>query len=141
MKNTDTDIGQILEKRKIKPTAMRIVVFGFLQKHNKPVSLKDLEGSLELTDRVTLFRTLKTFEDHKVVHSIEDGTGSVKYALCDDSCDCGYPQDVHVHFHCKVCGETECLPRVKVPAINLPDNYSPQEASVVVKGVCHKCTA
>lgn len=83
---------QHLEKRKIKPTAMRIVVLDFLMKNNRTVSLKDLEASLELTDRATLFRTLKTFEDHKIVHSIEDGTGSVKYALCDDSCDCGYPR-------------------------------------------------
>lgn len=132
---------QHLEKRKIKPTAMRIVVLDFLIKNNRVVSLKDLEASLELTDRATLFRTLKTFEDHKIVHSIEDGTGSVKYALCGDSCDCGYPQDIHVHFHCKVCGETQCLPKVKVPAINLPVDYAPQEASIVVKGVCNRCTA
>jgi Fur family ferric uptake transcriptional regulator len=134
-------VEQQLEKRKIKPTAMRIVVLDFLLKNKRTVSLKDLETGLESTDRVTLFRTLKTFEDHKIVHSIDDGTGSIKYAVCDDTCDCGYPQDIHVHFHCKVCGETECLPKVKVPPISLPTGYAPQEANIVIKGICHQCTA
>lgn len=130
-----------LVQRKIKPTAMRLVVLDFLMKNNHAVSLKELESALESTDRVTLFRTLKTFVDHKIIHSIDDGSGSVKYAICNDSCECDYPQDIHVHFYCKVCNETQCLPKVNVPSINLPGDYSPEEANVVVKGICNKCTA
>ena len=129
-----------LERRKIKPTAMRLLVFDFISKSRGAVSLKDLEEGLESTDKVTLFRTLKTFEEHKIVHSIDDGSGSVKYAICPDACECDYPQDIHVHFVCKVCKETLCLPRVKVPPMPLPANFSPQEANVVVKGVCDRCT-
>lgn len=135
------ELARQLERRKIKPTAMRIVVLDFITKNSHAVSLKDLEVGLESTDRVTLFRTLKTFQDHKIIHSIDDGTGSIKYAMCTDTCECGYPQDIHVHFHCKICNETQCLPKVKVPAINIPGNYSPEEANVVVKGICNKCTA
>lgn len=126
--------------RKIRPTAMRLLVLDFISKHTNAISLKDLENGLESTDRVTIFRTLKTFEEHKIIHSIDDGSGSVKYALCAETCECGYPQDVHVHFFCKICNETLCLPKVKVSAINLPDSFSPEEANVVVKGVCDKCT-
>jgi Fe2+/Zn2+ uptake regulation proteins len=134
------ELEQQLEKRKIKPTAMRLVVLDFISNNKHAVSLKDLENGLESTDRVTLFRTLKTFEEHKIIHSIDDGTGSIKYAICNDSCECGYPQDVHIHFYCKVCDETQCLPKVKVPAMNLPTGFSPEEANVVVKGVCNKCS-
>lgn len=134
------ELEEQLEKRKIKPTAMRLVVLDFISNNKHAVSLKDLENGLESTDRVTLFRTLKTFEEHKIIHSIDDGTGSVKYAICNDSCECGYPQDVHIHFYCKVCDETQCLPKVKVPAMNLPTGFSPEEANVVVKGVCNKCS-
>ena len=119
---------------------MRLVVLDFISNNKHAVSLKDLENGLESTDRVTLFRTLKTFEEHKIIHSIDDGTGSIKYAICNDSCECGYPQDVHIHFYCKVCDETQCLPKVKVPAMNLPTGFSPEEANVVVKGVCNKCS-
>lgn len=119
---------------------MRLLVLDFLKKNPHALSLKDLEAGLESTDRVTLFRTLKTFEDHKIIHSIDDGSGSVKYAICTDTCECDYPQDIHIHFHCKVCYETQCLPKVKVPAMSLPAGFSPEEANVVVKGICDKCS-
>jgi Fur family ferric uptake transcriptional regulator len=134
------ELEQKLEHRKIKPTAMRLLVLEFFQKQDHAISLKDLENGLESTDRVTLFRTLKTFEEHKIIHTIDDGGGSLKYAVCNDACECGYPQDIHVHFFCKICNETQCLPKVKIPPINLPGNFSPEEANVVVKGVCGKCT-
>lgn len=136
----NTDPEQLLLRRKIKPTAMRLIVLKFLMQHKHAVSLKDLEAHLESTDRVTLFRTLKTFEVHKVIHSINDGSGAVKYGLCLDNCECDYPQDVHIHFHCKVCNETKCLHKVKVPAINLPESFSAEEANVVIKGICDTCS-
>jgi Fur family transcriptional regulator, ferric uptake regulator len=134
-------LEQQLAARKIKPTAMRLVVLDYFRNHDFALSLKDLESGLENTDRVTLFRTLKTFVDHKILHTVDDGSGSVRYAVCADTCECGYPQDIHIHFYCKICRETHCLPTVKVPAIPLPPSYSPEEANVVVKGVCARCTA
>ncbi|MBT1705528.1 Fur family transcriptional regulator [Chryseosolibacter indicus] len=128
-----------LTTKNIKPTAMRILVLDYLNRHASAVSLKDLEENLESTDRITLFRTLKTFEEHKIIHSIDDGSGSIKYALCAQTCECDYPQDLHVHFYCKVCFETKCLPKIKIPAINLPEHYAPEEANVVVKGICDGC--
>lgn len=136
----DKSLEHQLERRKIKPTAMRLLVLDFLKKNSHAVSLKDLEAGLESTDRVTLFRTLKTFEDHKIIHSIDDGSGSAKYAICTDTCECDYPQDIHIHFHCRVCNETQRLPKVKVPAMSLPAGFSPEEANVVVKGICDKCS-
>ena len=136
----DKELEHKLDHRKIKPTAMRLLVLDFFRKQDHAISLKDLENGLESTDRVTLFRTLKTFEEHKIIHTIDDGSGSIKYAICNDSCECGYPQDIHVHFFCKVCNETQCLPKVKVPPMTLPQGFAPKEANVVVKGVCGKCT-
>lgn len=141
MTSQGSDLERQLERRKIKPTAMRLIVLDYLNRHQHALSLKDLEDGLESTDKATLFRTLKTFEEHKIIHRIDDGSGAMKYAICSDSCECDYPQDIHVHFYCKICHETQCLPRVKVPPINLPGNFSPEEANVVVKGICDKCTA
>lgn len=138
---SQVDLEHQLQHRNIKPTAMRLLVLGYFRAQQHAITLKDLENNLEHTDRITLFRTLKTFEDHKVIHSIDDGSGSIKYAVCPDACECDYPQDIHVHFSCKVCGETQCLPKVTIPAIQLPGKFSAQEANVVVKGICEKCTA
>mgnify|MGYP000093944943 CR=1 FL=1 len=41
----------------------------------------------------------KTSLENKLIHSIEDGSGMVKYAVCADGCNCD-PIDLHYHFYC-----------------------------------------
>ena len=72
----------ILKDRKIKPTAVRLLVLRQLMEIDKAVSLKDLEQILVHSDKSTIFRTLKTFEQQRLIHSIADGSGVTKYALC-----------------------------------------------------------
>ena len=127
-----------LENRNIKPTAMRLLVLKQLVESGVALSLKDLESKFERADKATLFRTLKTFEEKKLIHSIEDGTGSVKYALCEENCECE-TQDQHVHFHCVKCGETYCLTRSKLPQTQIPSGFKASSASLVYKGVCPNC--
>jgi Fur family ferric uptake transcriptional regulator len=55
-------LEHLLERRKIKPTAMRLLVLDFLLKNDHALNLKDLEAGMESIDRVALFRTLKTFD-------------------------------------------------------------------------------
>ncbi len=78
MKNSDDK----LTSRNIKPTAMRELVLDILTVQTAAISLSDLEQNFHKSDKVTLYRTLKTFEEKKLIHSIDDGTGAVKYALC-----------------------------------------------------------
>jgi len=85
-----------------------------------------------------LYRTLKTFEKNKLIHSIDDGSGTVKYALCQDTCEC-LPEDLHVHFLCTKCNQTFCLNDFPVPSINLPNSFSLESVNMVVKGVCSNC--
>lgn len=127
-----------LKDRQIRPTAMRLLVLETLQKQLAAVSLQDMEAAFEKADRITLFRTLKTFEEKGLIHSIEDGTGATKYALCEEGCECA-PADMHVHFYCHHCQETFCLPKFKVPDVPLPDRFKPEEAKLLVKGVCAGC--
>ncbi len=134
----DTKLENKLEKRDIKPTAMRLLVLQFLTEQIKAVSLSDIENSLYYADRSTLFRTLKTFEKNKLIHSIEDGSGQVKYAICLEECDCS-AQDLHYHFHCTKCTNTFCLTSLSVPAIDIPKGFVMQQANMVIKGVCANC--
>lgn len=135
---TNNNIENKLSQRDIKPTAMRILVLQYLMAQSKAVSLVDIERSMQKADRSTLFRTLKTFEQSKLVHSIEDGTGHLKYALCLEGCNCS-PIDLHYHFHCNTCKETYCLTNVNIPTIELPKNFEMKQANMVVKGVCANC--
>jgi Fur family transcriptional regulator, ferric uptake regulator len=133
------NLDNTLQQKDIKPTAMRLLVLDFLLKQPAAVSLNDLEVAFNRADRITLYRTLKTFEEKGLVHSITDGTGSVKYALCADSCQAQEHHDLHVHFHCNRCAETYCLPKSRIPEIPLPDNFQTEEVSLVMKGTCANC--
>lgn len=127
-----------MQNHKIKPTAMRELVLKILSEQTNAVSLKDIENIFDKADRVTLYRTLKTFEENKLIHSIEDGTGSVKYALCKETCQC-IPEDLHVHFLCTKCQTTYCLKDISIPTITLPVNFKLETINMVVKGLCWKC--
>ena len=92
------ELEQKLSINNIKPTSMRVLVLKELLESNRAISIKELEERFDKVDKVTLYRTLKTFEDKKIIHSIQDGTNVLKYAACEEGCECA-PQDQHVHFH------------------------------------------
>ncbi|WP_107038684.1 Fur family transcriptional regulator [Brumimicrobium mesophilum] len=129
---------EILELKNVKCTSIRIVVLQHLLSQEKAVSLKDIEAELTYTDRSSIFRTLKTFEKNKVIHSIEDGSGMIKYAICSEDCNCD-PEDLHFHFYCSNCGKTFCLLDTPIPNIQLPENFKLQQANFVIKGLCNHC--
>lgn len=127
-----------LTQRNIKPTAVRLSVLDHLLNRKTAVSLSILENNFEKADRVTLYRTLKTFEEKKLIHAIDDGTGALKYALCKESCECSI-DDLHVHFHCNKCKETYCLEQSQIPNISIPPDFKLEEVNMVMKGVCASC--
>ena len=137
MDNDDTD--KKLQAKNIKPTAMRELVLKVLTEEKTAISLPELESKFEKAEKTTLYRTLKTFEKHKLIHSIDDGSGTVRYALCSDSCVCD-PEDLHVHFFCTKCKKTYCLNDIPVPTINLPVGFTLENVNMVVKGICSNCS-
>lgn len=128
-----------LADKKINSTPMRILVLDLLFQKKAAVNLADIEKSLEPADRITIYRTLKTFAEKGLIHIIDDGTGSHKYALCADDCDEGDHHDLHVHFNCITCKETFCLPNTKIPDVILPADFTSTEMNLVVKGICSAC--
>ena len=133
-------VEQKLVGKNINPTAMRILVLEQLLQQNSAVSLSDIEKNLETADRTTVYRTLKTFEQNGLIHIIEDGTGTPKYALCVEECSTHEHHDTHVHFYCNSCKETFCLPDHKIPNIALPSGFTSAEMNLIVKGICEKCS-
>jgi Fur family transcriptional regulator, ferric uptake regulator len=136
----EESIDRSLESKNVKPTAMRQLVLDILSKQESAIDLPELELQFAKADRTTLYRTLKTFVQNKLVHSIDDGTGTLKYAICNDSCRCN-PNDLHVHFFCMKCGKTTCLTDIPIPEVNLPEKYSVVGINMVVKGLCDKCNS
>ena len=133
-KETDTKLLQ----KNIKPTAMRELVYEVLDKNKKALILYEIVQQFDNVERSTIFRTLKTFQDNYLIHSIDDGTGAVKYALCDDDCTC-ILDDLHIHFLCNKCGHTHCMKDMPVPKMDLPEGFSFESANFVIKGTCPNC--
>ena len=132
------NIENKLQAKNIRQTAMRQLVLKVFTEEKTAVSLPELEEKIERADKATLYRTLKTFELNKLIHKIDDGSGTTKYALCEDTCTCR-PHDLHVHFHCSKCDKTYCLNDIPVPLIKLPVGFSLDKVNMVVEGICVNC--
>lgn len=91
-------------------------------------------------DRVTIYRTLRTFLDKGILHKVLDDEGNPKYAMCRDNCAHGHHHHDHVHFKCEACGQTTCLDQVLIPEVSLPMGYAPKELNLLIQGVCSDCT-
>lgn len=131
------DIEQKLLHKNTNPTSMRILVYDFLDKQQEALSLSQIENHFYNADRITIYRTLKTFEEKGIVHSIQENT-TTKYILCDDGCDEKTHKDWHLHFYCKICKRTTCKEDFLMPQ-NQKMNYRIDEIKLFAKGICESC--
>lgn len=130
---------QKLLDRNIKPTSVRLLLFKTMTEFNKTFSLTDLETELETVNKSTIFRTLTLFHENLLIHSIDDGSGSMKYSICAVSCMCTIGE-LHVHFNCNRCHNTYCLESISIPPIQLPEKFLLESVNFVMKGICEKCS-
>lgn len=133
------ELEQKLLDRDIKPTAVRLLIFKAMVEYPQAFSLSDLEAVLETVDKSTISRTITLFHNHLVIHSIDDGSGSMKYSVCDDDCQCEL-NELHVHFNCTHCHKTYCLESVSIPPVQLPEKFLLENINFVMKGLCDKCS-
>jgi Fur family ferric uptake transcriptional regulator len=133
---------RILQDHKLRITNCRREVLRSFLKKKAALSHSDLEDILKQDfDRVTIYRTLKTFLDTDLIHKVLDDSGATKYALCVYSHDGSQTHDhEHVHFKCEKCGKTICIDEISLPKIKLPEGYIKREVNLLVTGICNKCS-
>jgi Fur family ferric uptake transcriptional regulator len=115
------------------------VLEAFYKNSSSALSNQEIENEIQVSDRVTLYRTLKTFEKSGLIHQAIDGSGTTKYALCHNDCSNHEHLDNHAHFHCVSCEKTTCLEEIETPSVNLPKGFTSQESYLVIKGICETC--
>lgn len=131
---------QILRNKKLRSTQSRSTILQLFLTRDHALSYADIEEEIALTiDRVTVYRTLKTFLERGMIHKVLDDKGSVKYAMCNDHCSTDDHHHNHVHFKCQVCEQTSCLEDVKIPRVNLPDTFKIRDINLLVQGICNRC--
>lgn len=136
----DTDYIARLEARNIKPTAVRLLIFRTMAQQHQAFSLSSLEEALDTVDKSTLSRTITLFHNHLLIHSIDDGSGSMKYSVCNPDCQCSI-KDLHVHFNCTECKQTFCLESISIPKVQLPNGFVLESVNFVMKGLCNNCSS
>ncbi|MBQ2535694.1 MAG: transcriptional repressor [Bacteroidaceae bacterium] len=130
------ELEHLLEHHGIRPTAVRILVYRAIHHRSEAFSLADVENWLPEMDRSSIFRALKLFTEHQLLHEIDDGSGIFKYCVC--RCEGSHHLN-HIHFACTRCGKTYCLEDHTIPLVSLPDGFETHEVEYIVKGVCPRC--
>jgi Fur family ferric uptake transcriptional regulator len=132
---------EILKNSGLSVTAGRKSILDLFIASGNALAHQDIEsGCSEQFDRVTIYRTLQTFLDKGIIHSIPATDSITRYALCNETCNTtGHHHDNHIHFRCEQCSKTLCLDEVSIPVVKLPDGYLIQEINMVVTGICKSC--
>lgn len=134
----------LLKSKNLRVTKVRKSVLEALQNEQKALNQQAIAAIIPHTvDRVTLYRTLHSFIESGLVHSIatNDLVGGPVYALCEDNCNEHKHLDQHLHFTCINCGETTCLHEVTIAVPNLPNNYTIQKTMFSIEGICANCNS
>ena len=78
-----SDIKEILKGHNLKFTENRKVILEQFISADYALSYKDIDAMIsQKLDKVTVYRTLKSFEENGIIHEVVDGSSQVKYALC-----------------------------------------------------------
>lgn len=134
------DLFNLLKEHNLRHTSGRATILQLFTENQKALTHADVESALpENFDRVTIYRTLKSFVEKGLIHKIADLDGVSKYALCNHNCSEHEHDHNHVHFKCDKCGKTTCIDDVPIPQVSLPEGYSSSEMSLLVEGQCPEC--
>lgn len=135
-------IIDLLKRSNLSITDSRKKILESFFQENSALAHADIEDHVgEDFDRVTIYRTLQTFVDKGIIHTIPTPDNAVLYALCKDSCSAGHHHDNHVHFICDNCNKTFCLEDVVVPTVHMPVGFAASQIDMVVSGICNYCNA
>ena len=139
--STSTDLLLALRGHAVRPTPVRqavLAVLAVLQSSPYALSGAEIEQRLRpASDRITLYRTLCTFEKKGLIHRVIDHSETVRYAVCPEPTEAGASD--HVHFKCTACQHIYCLGQVAVPKVVLPGQYQAVRADYLLSGVCARC--
>lgn len=133
--------AQIVRETGLKRTPLRIGVLELLLHDKQPLSAPQILAKLpKRTDKVTLYRTLKTFTQRKLLHRVRGDDQVWRYGLGELNA----PRHQHAHFVCDGCGTVECMsetpaPRKSAPRSKVRRGYRIAYSEVLLHGTCPDC--
>ena len=133
-------IEKTLKNKNLRVTLFRKEVLEIFVNTPNAVSMADIERELKNFDRITLYRTIKSFIEKGVIHEIYMDGDDKKMALCPEHCSSEKHNHnkQHLHFKCKVCHNTFCIDLDETPEITVP-NFVLDDINIQASGACEGC--
>jgi Fur family ferric uptake transcriptional regulator len=129
---------EILKHAGVRVTDFRIKLLSVINSKEFAVSSAEIEKSIGEFDRVTLYRTLKTFKEKGLIHEVNMENEPVKYATCSDTCSSSDHRHEHIHFKCTSCLKVTCEDLPSHLHIDL-DGFTLESLEIQAKGICKNC--
>ena len=135
------DSQSILAKNGISRTHFRSELLDFFYSSSVSLSVEDiLEHFGNKINKVTVYRSLESFEQKGLIHQVPDTNNLKRYSLCrEDECHPGLHKHNHGHFICYSCNQTFCLEEIKSPEIICLKGFYIQELKLTAEGYCKNC--
>lgn len=131
-------MSQLLKNKKIRVTEFRLEVLSLFKKNKHALSLHTIEKNLISFDRITLYRTLKTFVNKGVLHEVVIPNDDKKYALCNEGCTSEKHEHQHIHFKCVTCEEVYCKELNEFPEVTIK-GFMINQIELNATGYCSNC--
>lgn len=130
----------LLKLKGLRVTPFRLSVLDVFSRYSNAIDTSLIENSLENFDRITLYRTLKTFLEKGLIHEIVMPGDIKKLALCKEECHSHDHEHnhQHLHFRCDNCQEVFCLEIKNFPEIKYP-KFKIMNLEFQGSGLCSEC--
>lgn len=133
-------VNKLLGKYGLRKTEVRKEILDLFLAQNHALTYHDLQKSIsDRFDRVTIFRTLSSFEEKGLIHQVLDNSNAAKYALSVDEKN-QVEVSAHPHFKCEDCDQTYCLSEEELALPSLPDGFVMHKSHVLLEGKCAHCS-
>ena len=127
----------ILKQYSQRTTDGRVALLELLMDSPKAFALSDIEKKISIPiDRVTIYRTLHTFESIGLVTKVVDHKGTCQYMYNFDN---HRKLSTHPHLKCKQCGKVVCLPCLPNEYLNKLEKFEIDEMYFLMEGTCSDC--
>jgi Fur family ferric uptake transcriptional regulator len=139
--NNLLDYRCILSEKGISRTQFRTDLVNFFYSSNKSLSVEEILIHFDNSiNKVTVYRSLVSFENKGLIHKVPDTNNLMRYSLCrENECNSRSHNHNHGHFICYSCNETFCLEGVKSPEIIEIKGFYVKELKLTAEGYCQQC--
>lgn len=139
----------LLQRVGLRKTDVRLATLEVFLNTPVAIGFEDLEPLQLRFDRATLYRTLNSLLEHRLIHRIQDPLRGTLYGLSWPQPEAEEPQEpaspdadahAHAHFSCESCSQTFCLTEMPIPALHLPAGYKARHLELHLRGTCGGCS-